>query len=314
MSYLITQTTDTLGTWRTNLNSVTANIGDFTTIYSSDGTDSFVHGTNSLVVSALNDLNNRKVKRSGDTIASLTVTGTLSAGAFNLPGGVADNIPYQISPGVTGFIAAPTTASTYLEWNGTAFVWGAVSSGNNINGGAANEILFQTAPNTTGFISAPTTATTYLEWNGTAFVWSAVAAGVSITDDNASNVNEFLVTSRITSGTMSTAYTASTKLTFNPSTGTLNATVFNSTSDLNLKTNIVGIKNGISVIDKLRGVEFCWKDNEGKSSGVIAQEIEKTLPHLVHHTKEGKSVNYNGLIGYLIEAVKELNKKIESMQ
>ena len=47
--------------------------------------------------------------------------------------------------------------------------------------------------------------------------------------------------------------------------------------------------------------------------GVIAQEVEKILPYLVR-TGENKSVNYNGLIGVLIEAIKEQQKQIEALE
>jgi hypothetical protein len=46
---------------------------------------------------------------------------------------------------------------------------------------------------------------------------------------------------------------------------------------------------------------------------VIAQELEDILPELV---KQGeiKSVNYNGIIGVLIEAIKELKAEIEDLK
>jgi hypothetical protein len=46
--------------------------------------------------------------------------------------------------------------------------------------------------------------------------------------------------------------------------------------------------------------------------GVIAQEVEKVLPELV--TDSGtKTVNYNGLIGLLIEVVKDQQTQINSL-
>ena len=46
--------------------------------------------------------------------------------ATNLAGGLANEIPYQTAPSTTGFITAPTTANTYLNWSGTAFQWSAI--------------------------------------------------------------------------------------------------------------------------------------------------------------------------------------------
>jgi hypothetical protein len=56
---------------------------------------------------------------------------------------------------------------------------------------------------------------------------------------------------------------------------------------------------------QIRGVTFDWKETNRSSAGVIAQEVEKVLPELVNG-KEIKTVNYNGVIGALVEAVKEL--------
>lgn len=108
---------------------------------------------------------------------------------------------------------------------------------------------------------------------------------------------------------------SSSKLTYNPSTGQIGATNLNSTSDANLKINRTQITDAVTTVNKLNGVEFNWKDNGLKSSGVIAQELEQVLPHLVSQDKFGvKSVNYLGIIGYLIEAVKELDAKVKSLE
>jgi hypothetical protein len=123
----------------------------------------------------------------------------------------------------------------------------------------------------------------------------------------------FLTFTSATSGSISAANVSSTKLTFNPSTGTLTATDINSTSDINLKENIRPIENPLNKVLQLNGVEFDWKDNQQSSIGVIAQELEKVFPSLVK-TAENKSVNYNGLIGVLVEAVKEQQKQIEELK
>ena len=64
---------------------------------------------------------------------------------------------------------------------------------------------------------------------------------------------------------------------------------------------------------QLNGIEFDWKENKKPSIGVIAQEVEKVFPSLVK-TAENKSVNYNGLVGVLIEAIKELKSQNDSLQ
>jgi hypothetical protein len=87
----------------------------------------------------------------------------------------------------------------------------------------------------------------------------------------------------------------------------------NSTSDESLKTNIKPLENSLDDICKLEGVSFDWKDTGTPATGFIAQQVEPIFPDLVSEDEEGlKSVNYIGLIGYLVESIKELKKQIDS--
>ena len=96
------------------------------------------------------------------------------------------------------------------------------------------------------------------------------------------------------------------------STGIITATDFDSASDINLKENIQKIDNPIDKITKIEGVTFDWKSNNKSSMGVIAQNIEKVLPELVNGG-ESKTVNYNGIIGLLIECVKTQKEQIDNL-
>jgi hypothetical protein len=86
------------------------------------------------------------------------------------------------------------------------------------------------------------------------------------------------------------------------------------TSDERLKKNITIIPDALDKVNKISGVGFEWNEKSGKAGkdyGVIAQEIEKVLPELVVTRDDGyKAVRYEKIIALLIEAVKELNKKI----
>jgi hypothetical protein len=80
-------------------------------------------------------------------------------------------------------------------------------------------------------------------------------------------------------------------------------------SDERLKSNIKTLDG--SKVYEMRGVSF---DKDGKkSSGVIAQEMEKVAPELV---KDGeyKAVAYGNISGYLIEAIKELKAEIDLLK
>jgi hypothetical protein len=84
--------------------------GTFTTIESTVAT-----GTAPLIIA------------STTPVANLSIGGT-AAKATNIAGGAANRIPYQTGANATSFISAPTVASTYLGWDGSAFTWGTVSA------------------------------------------------------------------------------------------------------------------------------------------------------------------------------------------
>lgn len=82
-------------------------------------------------------------------------------------------------------------------------------------------------------------------------------------------------------------------------------------SDIRLKTNVSTIDNALEKVLKLRGVYY---DKEGsRNIGVIAQEIEQTLPEVVVDG-EYKSVAYGNIVGILIEAIKELETQIQQLK
>ena len=88
-------------------------------------------------------------------------------------------------------------------------------------------------------------------------------------------------------------------------------------SDIRLKTNISTIETPLDKISKIRGVQFDWKSDNQSGGGVIAQEVEKVLPEFVHDIGNGtghKTVDYNGLIGVLVESVKELKEEIKMLK
>jgi hypothetical protein len=72
---------------------------------------------------------------------------------------------------------------------------------------------------------------------------------------------------------------------------------------------------------ELRGVTWEWRDDapdeakEQPGLGVIAQEVERVFPQLVETGEDGiKRVHYYGLIGPLIEAVKELDDRLRAVE
>ena len=85
-------------------------------------------------------------------------------------------------------------------------------------------------------------------------------------------------------------------------------------SDIALKNDINTIQNPLELIEQIRGIDFTWKNNGTKSMGVIAQDVEKVFPELVHGEEGSKAVQYSGLIGALVESVKELSAKVAALE
>jgi hypothetical protein len=137
------------------------------------------------------------------------------------------------------------------------------------------------------------------------------SASVSVSDDTATNATYYPVFSTTTSGAP-TLKVSSTKLQFIPSTGTLYATIFQSLSDKSLKTNVESIVDPYAVLE-LEGVKYDWVDGSGTQYGFIAQDVEKIIPELVGFNGDYKSVNYNGIIPFLVETVKKQQSVIDSL-
>ena len=123
--------------------------------------------------------------------------------------------------------------------------------------------------------------------------------------------------------TLSTSLAVGSGVTPSAVDGRINAkedVVAYSTSDARLKTNIEHISNALEKVKSLHGVQFTWNPElhdvhgyEGQDTGVIAQDVVQVLPEAVVTRDTGyMAVNYEKMIGLLIEAIKELDTKINS--
>ena len=92
----------------------------------------------------------------------------------------------------------------------------------------------------------------------------------------------------------------------------------NETSDIALKENIQPLSNSLVNLKQLNGYSYKFKDTEevtgAKSLGLTAQEVEKVYPDLVEGEEGEKTLQYSGLIAPLLEAVKELSTKIDTLE
>ena len=91
-------------------------------------------------------------------------------------------------------------------------------------------------------------------------------------------------------------------------------------SDKKLKGNVKTIESPIDKVKQLKGVEFNWIKNGKASGGVIAQDVQEVLPSLVSEVKNlddsssHLAVDYNGIIGLLIETVKDQQNQIDELK
>jgi len=96
-------------------------------------------------------------------------------------------------------------------------------------------------------------------------------------------------------------------------------------SDERLKTDIVKIDGALDKVAQLNGYTFTYTADGKKSAGVIAQEVQKVLPSAIIESTlplkmgdddetEYMTVQYDQLMGLMVEAIKELKAEIEELK
>ena len=87
-------------------------------------------------------------------------------------------------------------------------------------------------------------------------------------------------------------------------------------SDIRLKKNIENIIYGLDTVMNLRPVSYNWNyenDNNVKSLGFIAQEVEVLVPKLITTDTDGmQSLNTTGVVPILTKAIQELNLNLSA--
>ena len=228
----------------------------------------------------------------------------------------------NISSGGAVTIAAPTSGNTLgiSQFAGSAQLA--------LNGSTSGTVGIQTAAAAGSWtLTLPTTAGTsgyVLQTDGTGITSWTNTIATATTATNSAITNNAGVSSAtwyptfVSAGTGNqpiTVDSTSNILSYVPSTGTLTATILNATSDARLKKNIAKIENPLDIISKLNGVRYQWINNDNLSAGLIAQEVEAVMPELVTETTDGmKGINYNGVIGVLVESVKQLNSELTALR
>lgn len=238
-----------------------------------------------------------------------TFTGTVTAGGVQLgpdlrstdDGLKIDNDNFWYNSGTVRFQVGNPDASFKISDSGNLQV--------NVASGAAMS-FYNTTAGTQGMTLAP--GQIYL-----------VPSGAGSGDPGNLNVGRGTISGDVTSGYLKISPTTAVQISGDLDvTGDINAdgniTAFAS-SDKRLKDNIKRLENPLIKISKLGGYEFDWNENQssykGHDIGVIAQEVQSIIPEIVSEKTDGYlGVRYEKIVPLLIEGIKELTNKVESLE
>jgi hypothetical protein len=240
-----------------------------------------------------------------------------------------------ITAALTGNASTATVLATArtiggVSFNGSANINlpGVNTSGNqNTSGNAASATILQTTRTINGVSFNGSSNITVADSTKMPLSGGTFTGNINIGNNNISDVQNIYLDDAIYSTGDTDTYMqfhasnqwrvvagGTERLEVNGGTITANGT-FNNTSDERLKENIQPIGGALSDVCKLQGVSFDWKDTGESTYGFIAQQVEPILPELVATDEEDgiKSVNYVGLIGHLVEAIKEQQAQIDAL-
>ena len=180
---------------------------------------------------------------------------------------------------------------------------------NNSFTGAAGEISVNTSNNTIRVHDGATQGGFELNKRGnvsTLTTSTSAELAAVISDETGTGVLVFNASPTFT-GTVNAAEISAS--------GNVTSPFFFSQSDINLKKDLVHVTNALDIVKLLDGYWFKWKNNDADSIGLIAQHVESVLPMLIGKSPDGsKTVQYNGIIAILLEAIKAQQVQIDEIK
>jgi hypothetical protein len=239
------------------------------------------------------------------------------------------------SPSVGALNIAPTavvTAAVNQDITLSPAGTGSVVITNNAILNAQSDLRFGDADSSNWVaFQAPATITTNYTWtlpatDGTSnqvlttnasVTLSWTSKDVAIVNQTASATTHYVTLTTLTSGVATTLNVSSTKLTYQPSTGTLTSTIYVESSSVALKENFRPIENALDKILQLSGTIYDRKDGSHKDEvGMIAEDVNSVIPNVVGKDANGNpsTIAYQRLVAYLIEAIKSLKQEINDLK
>lgn len=258
------------------------------------------------------------------TLATSSVKGIAS---FNTP-------EFTVASGAVGLASTSAGGAAVLFVDGTPDQIDVTRDGGREIVGLTNNVTVQGNLTVNGTISGNGTGLTGLQAGvGVATAGVYVGSGATVLNFTGAGVSSVTLvgttaTINIPGGrdidTIGNANQVLYKNSLNKAVGSANLT-FNGTnlvcggtvtanSDESLKENIKTIDGALEKVQNLRGVEFDYRSDKTHSIGLIAQEVEKVLPDLVHENDGVKSVAYQNIVSVLIEAIKEQQGQIDDLK
>lgn len=244
----------------------------------------------------------------GSTWSSTTIPNSIFAG--------------RIAQAFGGFDLTPTVTKARFTWNNFGYrFWHALNAAHTTQG---NNIRFtlETSADGTAWVSHGTSSwfnswPGYSTWttksnNSTSAPWMRITVERDVVNQN--NINIGCINLMGSYGGFSRLFDwdYQRNVFFN---NTVQAVDFNSTSDITKKKDVETIRDALQLVTQLRGVNFKWVSTDKPSMGLIAQEVEKVLPQVVHTLEDGtKTISYGNLVGLLVECVKAQEDRLTRLE
>lgn len=191
-------------------------------------------------------------------------------------------------------------------------VWVDGTSGNRANKVSSTKLTFNPS---TGVLTA-----TGLSGNGSAVTSVTAAAttgtltrGTYLTGNNFNgSANQTWAVDATAASTASKVVARDANSSF--SANVVNVNVLNTSSDIQLKSNLVIIDEPIEKVKALNGYTYDRIGSLNREAGLVAQEVQSVLPEVVSQENGYLGVAYGNIVALLVEAIKDQQKQIDELK